>query len=117
LLRYDFKNKHSSKFTVEMMCEILEITRSRCYYWLKKPESKRDKETKMLTEEGIKSYNEAKGIYGLDKILADVKEKIPKCCLKRLYRIQKKKNLILNGKENIRRQQIQIISYQLQKIS
>ena len=80
------------------MCEILEITRSGYYCWLKKPESKRNKETKLLTEEAIKSYNEARGMCGLDKILADVKEKFPKCSRKRLYEIQKKQKLYAKRK-------------------
>jgi putative transposase len=75
------------------MCEILNISRSGFYDWLKRPMSKRSKETQGIIDVAIKSYRDLKGMCGLDKILEDVREKYPKCRYNRLYKIQKKHGL------------------------
>jgi putative transposase len=75
------------------MCELINISRSAYYVWLKKPIGKRRKETQEIVKIAVTSYTESRGMYGLDKILADVREKYPKCSRNRLYRIQKKYDL------------------------
>jgi putative transposase len=55
--------------------------------------SKRTIETKEIVEIAIKNYKELKGMCGLDKPLADVREKYPKCSRNKLYAIQKKYQL------------------------
>ena len=75
------------------MCELLDVSRSGYYDWLNRPMSKRIAETQGITDVAIKSYNELRGMCGLDKILEDVREKYPKCSRSRLYKIQKQHNL------------------------
>jgi len=75
------------------MCEILNISRSGYYDWMHRMESNRSKETQEIIKVAIKSYQECKGMCGLDKILEDVREKYPKCSRNRLYKIQKQHNL------------------------
>jgi len=80
------------------MCELLDISRSGYYNWLNRPVSKRTKETQGIIDVALKSYNELRGMCGLDKILADVREKYPKCSRNRLYAIQKKHKLYAKRK-------------------
>lgn len=80
-------------FPVEKMCQILEISRSGYYDWKDRPPSQRKIENQEILRIARKSHNECQGICGLDKILADVREKFPKCSRKRLYRIQKENQL------------------------
>jgi len=75
------------------MCELLDISRSGYYGWLNRAMSRRAIETKGITDVAIKSYNELRGMCGLDKLLEDVREKYPKCSRSRLYKIQKEHNL------------------------
>lgn len=72
---------------------MLDISRSGYYSWLNRPASKRAIETQGITDVAIKSYNELRGMCGLDKLLEDVREKYPKCSRNRLYKIQKQRNL------------------------
>jgi putative transposase len=45
---YEFIKAHQHQFSVEMMCRLLEVTRSGCYEWLKNPVSKRAQEDARL---------------------------------------------------------------------
>jgi putative transposase len=80
-------------FPVEKMCCVLDVSRSGYYDWYERPESKRELESKEILKIAKNSYQECRGICGLDKMLEDVKEKFPKCSRKRLYRIQKENKL------------------------
>lgn len=80
-------------FPVEKMCSTLDVSRSGYYDWNSRPPSKRQIENKAILEVARNSYDECRGMCGLDKILEDVKEKFPKCSRNRLYRIQKENNL------------------------
>jgi putative transposase len=71
------------------MCQVLEISRSSYYGWKDRSPSKRELENKAILKIARKSYEASRGMYGLDKILVDVREKHPKCSRKRLYRILK----------------------------
>ncbi|HEY9059523.1 MAG TPA: IS3 family transposase [Pseudobacteroides sp.] len=86
---YKFIRKYSSVFPVEKMCELNKISRSGYYDWLKRPVSKRKIETQGIIDVALKSYNETKGMCGLDKMLMDVRESFPKCSRKRLHSIQR----------------------------
>jgi putative transposase len=55
--------------------------------------SKRELETQGIIKAARKSYYECKGMYGLDKMLIDVRASFPKCSRKRLHKIQKEYNL------------------------
>ncbi len=75
------------------MCQILEVSRSGYYDWKDRPPSNRDLENQQILEVAEKSYEECQGMCGLDKLLADVREKFPKCGRNRLYGIQAKNKL------------------------
>ena len=66
---------------VEKMCQVLEVSRSGYYDW---------------------KDDECHGMCGLDKILADVREKFPNCSSKRLYEIQKKNRLYAKRKKKFK---------------
>ncbi len=84
------------------MCKVLEISRSGYYDWENREPSKRDLENQEILEAAKKSYNESDGIYGLDKILEDVRIQFPKCGRNRMYRIQKENNLYSKRKRNFK---------------
>lgn len=75
------------------MCQILEVSRSGFYSWRDRPPSKREIENQAILKLAQKSHNESKGMCGLDKILADVRESYPRCSRQRLYNIQRESQL------------------------
>ena len=75
------------------MCQILKVSRSGYYDWNDRPLSNRILENEKILTVARKSYTDCKGIYGLDKLLDDVREKFPECSRNRLYGIQKQNQL------------------------
>jgi len=84
------------------MCKLLNVSRSAYYDWKRRPMSKRIKETQRIIKVAQKSYNDCKGMCGLDKMLADVREEFPKCSRKRLYKIQKEYKLYSKRKRKFK---------------
>ncbi len=84
------------------MCEYLEVSRSGYYDWLNRRPSKRDLENTKILEVAKKSYYRSKRIYGLDKILRDVRAKFPKCGRNRLYRILRDHNIYSRRKRKFK---------------
>lgn len=89
-------------FSVEKMCQTLEVSRSGYYAWKNRTPSKRKIENCKILKIAEKSYEKSHKIYGLDKILADVREHYPKCSRNRLYRIQKENKLYSKRKKKFR---------------
>lgn len=71
----NLSRKHSSLFPIEKMCQILEVSRSGYYAWKDWLPSKRKLESQEILKIARKSYDECRSMCGLDKILADVREK------------------------------------------
>lgn len=71
------------------MCQVLDLNRSSYYDWLNRKPSRRSQEDEIILEAIKKSYQENRGVCGLDKILRDVLETIH-CGRNRVYRMMKK---------------------------
>lgn len=69
------------------------VSRGGYYEWFNRPESKRSQDDALILELMKKSYDACQGMCGLDKLLGDVKEKIPTCSRNRAYRLQKEHGL------------------------
>lgn len=89
-------------FPVEKMCHVFEISRSGYYAWKDRPPCQRKLENQAILKIARKSQTDNHGIYGLDKLLADVREKYPRCSRQRLYRIQKENQLYSKRKRKFK---------------
>lgn len=79
--------------SVEKMCKLFHVSRSGYYNWKNNLKCKRKIENEKILKVAQNSYKQNRGIYGLDKLLSDVREKFPHCSRKRLYSIQKQNKL------------------------
>lgn len=84
------------------MCQVLGVSRSGYCDWKGRPKSKRKIENEQILKIAEKSYEECRGMCGLDKLLADIREEFPKCSRNRLYNIQKKNNLYSKRKRKFK---------------
>ena len=75
--------------TVAKMCRLFKVSPSGYHEWLHNTESITRRENQAIYKVLKISYEKNKGRVGLDKLLADVREKFPKCSRNRLYKIQK----------------------------
>jgi putative transposase len=94
---------YSSKYSIKKMAEVLEVSRS-CYYaWLKNPLSKRKHEDIEFYKIIKKIYDDSRQMYGSPSIHRELKKQGYKCARKRtarimrqngIYAIQKKKFIV-----------------------
>jgi len=84
------------------MCHTLEVSRSGYYDWTERTPSKRKQENNKIIKLAIQSHKKSNSIYGLDKILKDVRAEFPKCSRHRLYKLQKKSNLYSKRKRKFK---------------
>lgn len=84
------------------MCQVLEVSRSGYYAWKNRGPSNRELENQQILKIAKESYEHNRGICGLDKMLADVREKFPECSRHRLYRLQKRNNLYSKRKKKFK---------------
>lgn len=90
---YHFIENQCSVHSIEKMCKLFNTSRSGYYTWKKHIKSKRVIENEKILKAAKQSYEENRRIYGLDKLLDDVRECFPHCSRKRLYNLQKQNNL------------------------
>ena len=84
---------HSSIFPVKKMAQILKLSRSRYYSWLKALPSvhyRRDQELGDIIE---RIHCDNRGIYGSPRVHRDLKDEGIRCSRKRVARIMRKKGL------------------------
>ncbi|WP_207707135.1 IS3 family transposase [Heliorestis acidaminivorans] len=97
VMYYQLIRDSRSEHSVAKMCYYLELSRSNYYAWINRKPSLRQKDDAQILELIKESHQASKGIYGLDKILADVREQ-RQCSRKRVNRLMKE-----NGICSIRR--------------
>ena len=78
-----------ASYPVAMMCQLLEVSTSGYYAWLKRPPSKRSQEDEVLIEK-IRHYHRiSDGTYGAPRILEDLQEEGVKVGQKRVARLMR----------------------------
>jgi transposase InsO family protein len=71
-LIYQFIKDHSKKWTIEMMCRVLGVSRSSYYRWIKNPINKREQKQMELSCEIKEAYFDAKGRNGSPRLAKDL---------------------------------------------
>lgn len=87
-----FIKAHQHQFSVEVMCRMLEVTRSGYYEWLKNPVSKRAQEDARLLRLIRASFVASQGVYGAPRVFLDLREAGETCSKHRVARLMR-----LNG--------------------
>ncbi len=85
-----FIHRHRSEHRVGKMCQVLNVSRSRYYQWLKAPESRRACENAMITAK-IKAIhaNPKKGNYGSPRMTEELRDAGIICSKARVARLMK----------------------------
>lgn len=82
-----------AEFPVSVMCEVLKVSKSGYYAWLRRPESKRRAEDKALSELIKEIHKDSKGEYGSPKIHGELRRRGTNCGRKRVARLMRKDGL------------------------
>jgi putative transposase len=85
--KYAFIKAHRIEFDTAMMCQVLEVSRSGFYEWLRHPLSERAREDQRLLALIRASYTASHGVYGAPRIFSDLRESGETCSKHRVARI------------------------------
>jgi len=90
--KYAFIKAHRCEHSVQLMCRLLEVTRSGYYAWLKHPISNRAQDDARLLRLIRASFVASQGIYGAPRVFLDLREAGETCSKHRVERLMR-----LNG--------------------
>jgi transposase InsO family protein len=88
-MKYAFIKTNTEQWSIERLCEVLEVSSSGYYDWLKRPVCKRAKEDSQLTEQIIKFHCGSGCTYGSPRIYKDLKASGYRLGRKRVERLMK----------------------------
>jgi putative transposase len=92
-MKYKFVKKYSDEFPWLRVCQILKVSKSGYYEWIKNPKSNREKENELLIEKIKYYYQQSRGKYDSPRIYQDLKDNNIQCSLNRVARLMKKNNI------------------------
>ena len=111
-MRFAFIERyHSCRWTVALMCEVLEVSRSGYYRWLKRPPSEREEANQSLLSWLLKRAEELNGTAGYRKLWRDAVDAGFACSLNRVQRVLQKAGYRARGaaKPGARRAEPEIV--------
>jgi transposase InsO family protein len=92
-VKYAFIRTHEETFTVTRMCQMLEVSQSAYYDWLKRPESAHSQEDKQFGEQVKKIHEQSRGIYGARRIRKEMIDNGESISRTRVSRLMKEQGL------------------------
>lgn len=90
---YRFIEDHKHQYSVQAMCQVLEVAPSGYYEWLQQPISNRAKEDARLLRLIRASFIASHGIYGSPRVFLDLREAGETCSKHRVMRLMRENNL------------------------
>lgn len=101
-MKYAFIERHHETFTVTRMCNLMDVSQSAYYDWLKRPESVRSLEDRRLSEKVKESYEKSRKTYGARRILRDLVDDNESISRTRVGRLMKQQGLESKGKRKFK---------------
>ncbi len=90
---YKFIKKYRSAFRVVKMCQVLEVSRSSYYGWLKRLPSIHQKEDNILVEKMRRIHKESYKTYGIRRIKAKLNKEGISCGKNRIARLMRENGI------------------------
>ena len=90
---YKFIERYRSAFRVVKMCQVLEVSRSSYYSWLKRPLSTHQKKDRILVEKMRRIHKESYKTYGIRRIKAKLNKEGISCGKNRIARLMRENGI------------------------
>jgi transposase InsO family protein len=88
-VRYACIDRRRNQYPVRMMCRLLQVSRSGYYAWRIRPESRRARRDRELTELIRQIHVDSDGVYGAAKITAELNERGYPCGRHKVARLMR----------------------------
>lgn len=92
-MKYAFIKRNQETFSVTRMCDMMEVSQSAYYDWLKRPESARSLEDRRLGEKVKKIHEQSRKTYGARRIRQELVEAGQSISRRRVGRLMKQQAL------------------------
>ena len=92
-MRYRFIEEQHDWHTVTLLCELLQVSRSGYYDWLKRPPSARDKEDARLWPKIVRLHHQCREAYGAVKLCRELRATGETCSPHRIARLKRQNQL------------------------
>jgi putative transposase len=90
---FRFMHQHQAEFPISVMCDVLSVSRSGYYVWLKKPVSKRQQANTKLREKIRTVHRDSGESYGSPRVYQALKEQGEPCSENRVARLMREDGL------------------------
>src|SRR5436190_7215201 len=97
-MKYTFIEDNKEEFPILRMCQVLEVSESGYYAWLKREPSERERIDKELGERIEDAYQKNRQVYGSPRIHAELKEQGVHCGRKRVARLMRERGINAKSK-------------------
>lgn len=101
-MKYKFMKDNLNIYHVNTMSEVLKVTRSGYYAWLRRPMSAREKHNRYLSERIRSIYEQRNRVYGCLRITAELREEGFSCSKNRVARLMRKQGITARTKRRFR---------------
>ena len=101
-MKFRFVQEYRETFRVGKMCEVLKVSRSGFYAWLRREPSRRQAEYDRLSERIRKVHAATHGIYGAPRVYRELREAGERCGRHRVARIMRAEGLRGRAKRRFR---------------
>jgi len=101
-MKYEFIEEYRYEYRIEIMCRVLEVSRSGYYRWWRLGENRQDRRDKALVEHIKRAYERGRGTYGSPRITAELKDHGVVCSENRVARIMRKYGIVAKTKRKFK---------------
>ena len=79
-MRYQFIQQHQKEYPVNLMCQVLNVSRSGYYDWIDRPLSSRARRQRELTEQIRQAHADSRQLYGSPRLCVELNERSVQVC-------------------------------------
>jgi len=92
-MRFAFIRRHAGEYPLGWMCQVLRVSMSGYYAWLRRPESRRSREDRRLLIEIRAIHRQSRRTYGSPRIYHELRERRLPCGRHRVARLMRQDGL------------------------
>ena len=101
-MRYAFIQNHREAFPVNLLCQVLEVSTSGFYAWLRRPESPRSLANRRLLVEIKAVHQRSRQTYGSPRVHADLNANGQACGKHRVAQLMRKHGIVTHHKRKFK---------------
>ena len=102
-MRFQFIEAHREEFEVQVMCEVLDVSRSGYYTWRTRPASQREMADEVYMEQIKQFYDDSHQTYGYERIWHDLQVSGILCGKHRVRRLMREQGLVAKQTKRYKR--------------